>query len=820
MKTAVFTIASRNYFAYVKTLMDSLERSNPQWERYVVLVDELSDDFAKIPGNFEFLPMDALGLPEQDKMIFRYTIMELNTAVKPFAIERLFLDYGFDRVIYLDPDIYVYERMQEVEDALDRGCNFVLTPHFTGIWEEDGKMPDEPAIMRSGVYNLGFLALGKAPTTLEMVRWWQQRLETQCIVDMENGLFVDQKWMDLVPGRYSDVCILRHEGYNVAYWNLEHRKVSVSENRFFFNGQPLVFFHFSGLNPNDLTCLSKHQDRFYWNNIGPVRELVEGYAKTVLAHDYDSWKRFQYAYGVFKDGRYINDLFRYAYRNDKALQQVCGDNPYDQAAVFYETHKLQVVLFLAGYLWKFWPDLQVAFMQGMEPEDYFSWIKEYCIVEYRFPKDYFAGMRVKDIMKVMPASSSKWKMMVYKVLPPVMWNFTKKMYKKSKTFLADKKLLPHAEDQNRLLEDGVNLIGYIRSEHGVGEACRMTAECLNTMDLNWSIYDYELNNPSRQEDHTWDDAISGQIKYNISIFNINADQMEAAHQNTPKSAWKGYKIGIWYWELTEFPDEWCRAFELVDEIWAPTKFIMDSLKKKASCPVVYMPPGIARRPLNPAYDRNYFGLPEHAFLFLNMFDSFSYASRKNPRAAIEAFKQAFGGDDTTVGLVIKLNNADEAAVAEIRAFTEGHRNIYVLARTFDRDEINALIASCDAAVSLHRSEGLGLLCEEAMYFGKAVIATNWSGNTDFMTEDTACLVDCRLEDIGQDIGPYKAWQKWAVPDIGQAAGYMKRLKDDSEYYAGICKNAKAHIRENFSPEVCGKRMYERICEIKANVMHR
>ena len=160
MKTAVFTIASRNYFAFVRTLMNSLEKSNPEWIRNVVVVDEIGEEFESIPRNFNLISLDELNLPDPEKMKFRYTIMEFNTAVKPFAILKLFEEY--DRVIYIDPDIYVYEKMKEVEDALDQGYEFVLTPHFTGLWEEDGCMPDEPAIMRAGVYNLGFIAMGKS----------------------------------------------------------------------------------------------------------------------------------------------------------------------------------------------------------------------------------------------------------------------------------------------------------------------------------------------------------------------------------------------------------------------------------------------------------------------------------------------------------------------------------------------------------------------------------------------------------------------------------------------------------------------------------
>lgn len=811
MRTAVFTIASRNYFAFVRTLMGSLEQSNPDWERYVVVADEISEEFQSIIRNFSLLSLQELDLPEKEKMLFRYTIMELNTAVKPFAFETLFEKKGFDKVVYLDPDIFVYEKMREVEEALDNGLHFVLTPHLTGRLEEDGKMPDEPAIMRAGIYNLGFIALRRADTTLEMLRWWQKKLEKQCIVAVEEGIFVDQKWMDLIPGRYSDVFILRHEGYNVAYWNLPHRNASVRNNKFYFNGQRLVFFHFSGLDPKNLFLLSKHSDRYRTRELGILMELVKQYADRVLKNDFNSWKRFSYSFDIFYDGRPVNELFRYIYRNREDIQKTCGNDPFACSSVFYETYRQEVVTSLKEYLWRSRRDLQKAYPEGYCSKEYISWLQNSCEKEYNLPPGYLQGINLCE--KVYKDWKSSFKVRMHKVLPKRIWNLCRWVngkyngirYKRGKARKADKK---------NLIVEGVNLIGYIKSEHGIGEACRLTAECLQTAGLDWSAYDFEYNNPSRQKDTSWDYKIDDQIKYDISILNINADQMDNARKYLPEEVWNGYKIGIWYWELMDFPDIWSSAFELVDEIWAPTKFIQEALQKKATCPVIHMPPGIKRAQPNLLYNRKYFGLPEEGFLFLNMYDSFSYSNRKNPEAAINAFKQAFDKDDHSVGFVLKLNNPGSKSIEEAKSFLGEYKNIYILQDILTREEVNALIVVCNAAISLHRSEGLGLLCEEAMYYGKPVIATNWSGNIDFMTKDTACLVDYELTDIGQDNGPYGARQKWAEADVGQASEYMTLLKNDSAYYEKISKNAQKYIRQKFSPEICGARMRERICEIR------
>lgn len=713
MRTAIFTIASKNYFAYVRTLLQSLELSNPHMDRFAVVVDELDEEFISLPRNFELLELNKIDLPHPDQMKFRYSIMELNTAVKPFAILKLFESY--DRVIYMDPDIFVYKKLQPVEDALDDGYNFVLTPHFNGLFEEDDMHPDETDIMRAGVYNLGFIALNRCADTIEMVSWWANKLEKTCINEQSKGIFVDQKWIDLVPGFYKNVRILHHSGLNVAYWNLSHRTITKEGNQFKVNGDPLIFFHFSGLNPNNINTISKHQNRYTLQDIGDGAELFVNYANIVLSNDFDMWKKFEYSYSTYTDGRPVLDEHRINYRQSNRLQDYCGENPFEYADIFYGNTQIQ------------------------------------------------------------PAT------------------------------------------------DGVNLIGYIRSEHGVGEAARLTANCLEASNINWTAYDYEVGNPCSKNDNTYQHKIKQFIKYDISIININADQFPVLRNNTPSDLWDTYKIGIWYWELPEFPDKWCKAFMDVDEIWAPTQFIADCLKKVSTpppCPIYHMPPGIDYNlPDLTNYTREYFGLPKDSFLFLNMFDIYSFSGRKNPEAAVAAFKTAFSPDDMSVGLVLKINNSsyEDAVKEKLENLIGEYKNIYILAKTLPRAAVNGLINICDAAVSLHRSEGLGLLCEEAMYYGKPVIATGWSGNMDFMTNKNSCLVNYKLIPIGSDIGPYESWQTWADPSVSDAATYMKRLASDTDYYKKISIAARETIHMQFSPEQCSQKMKERLKQIRSMI---
>ncbi len=777
-KTAVFTISSINYFGQAKTLLDSLKETNPEWDRYFALVDEKSQDIVEAAEGIEIIEMSQLDINDLEEMKFRYDVMELNTAIKPFVFLHLFKQY--DRVIYLDPDICVYREMSEINNAFDEGYRFVLTPHFTGYWKEDGKHPDEPDIMRAGIYNFGFFAAAKCDDALEVIRWWADKLRYLCVNRQTEGIFVDQKWMDLLPARHDKVFFLRHNGYNTAYWNLQHRTCEYVDGHYYFNGDPLVFFHFSGFNPEKKNSISKHQNRFEMSDIGAAVGLFDDYAQRCLNNGYTKWRKVPYSYNHFSDGTPIPDVFRYIYRDENTIADLIeGKNPFECSRIF-DKNKDQISRVLINYICKKHPESGNLFFNC----DRKAWI------------DWFITI-VQDGYKL----DDEWVKCITEILIGHVNHF-------------DDSLISE-EEYLAITQRGVNLIGYIKSEHGLGEACRLTADALAHTKLSWTAYDWEMNNPSRQEDTTWDYKISKDLPYNVSIFNINADQMAVAKQYLPEKAWQGYRIGIWYWELTEFPEEWCSAFDLVDEIWAPTRFIQDNLQKIAPCPVIYMPPGISRKMPDKKYDRAYFELPENAFLFLNMFDAYSYSSRKNPSAAIEAFQMSFKPDDMTVGLVLKINNISKESKEynELVEVLKGYQNIYIIPKTMTREEINGLINTCDVSVSLHRSEGLGLLCEESMFFGKPVIATNWSGNTDFMTENSACLVDYTLVPIGEYYGTNAANQFWAEAKVDHASRYMLRLREDREYYREISRNAKKYIYSRFSSEVCGKRMEEHIREI-------
>jgi hypothetical protein len=256
---AVCTIVAKNYLAYARTLMKSLVRHNPGVAAYVLFVDDIAGFVDPAAEAFRTLGLQDLDLPRPAEFCFRYDVMELSTAVKPYLLQELFAR-GHGKVLYIDPDIWVFRPLDELFAWLEES-DVLLTPHLTGPLG-DGRYPDERDILLSGTYNLGFLGIADTPNVRGLLRWWADRCEFLCVSDITHGMFVDQRWMDLTPGLADRVRVIRDPGWNVAYWNLKHRALEGPPGAPAANGSPVRFYHWSGFNPTKPTALSKHQDRY------------------------------------------------------------------------------------------------------------------------------------------------------------------------------------------------------------------------------------------------------------------------------------------------------------------------------------------------------------------------------------------------------------------------------------------------------------------------------------------------------------------------------------------------------------------------------
>lgn len=357
---------------------------------------------------------------------------------------------------------------------------------------------------------------------------------------------------------------------------------------------------------------------------------------------------------------------------------------------------------------------------------------------------------------------------------------------------------------------GINLIGYSRSETGMGESCRLAARAIESVGLPFGVLSVDVDRLANV-DISWAHKELLSPKYGTNVFHINAAGMPDVAQRFGESLFKDrFNIGYWHWELPEFPDEYLSGLERLDEIWVPTRFVRDAVAAKTGKPTIVIPHGVHVEAIPEHLDRAWFDLPADRFLFLCMYDSYSVRERKNPMGVIEAFRRLTASNGLSAELVVKINHPNEGETASLRERLHDIPNVRVIDRVLGRTEAKALIRSADCLVSLHRSEGFGLPLAEAMFLGKPVIGTNWSGNADFMNPGNAGAVDYRLVRLGQDYGPYRAHQYWAEPDLDHAVQLMRRMASDRRWREQIARNGQATIRAQFNPHTTGNLIKERL----------
>jgi hypothetical protein len=281
--TTICTIVARNYLPHARCLTESFLAHHPRGRVFVLLVDSAAVDLAsQLAERFTIVPIQALGVPRLRELAAHYTVTELCTAVKPFFLAHLFGHLDVDTLCYVDPDVFFYHPMDDVFALLGEH-DIVLIPHLLDFLDDD-YMPDELHILRCGAYNLGFLGLARCANVNRFLHWWQGKLSSLGGVRLEEGLFVDQRWIDLVPGLFSGVHVLRDVGCNVAYWNINHRHVTRVESQLMVNGAPLRFFHFSGFSVDDPDAISRHQTRFTLRQRPDLAPLFLAYRERLLAN--------------------------------------------------------------------------------------------------------------------------------------------------------------------------------------------------------------------------------------------------------------------------------------------------------------------------------------------------------------------------------------------------------------------------------------------------------------------------------------------------------------------------------------------------------
>lgn len=333
MTRTVFTICSANYLATAKVLMDSLHQHEADSRRILVLVERgwSAERLAALEAllHCEVLPADALPLPDLERMAFQYDLTEFNTAVKPFVFRHLF-GQGDDKVIYLDPDIKLYQPLSALWKLFDEH-DALVTPHITDPLPDDGLAPSTENMLRCGQYNFGFVGLARRERPARFLDWWADRLTDHCIFHPSHFYFVDQFYGALVSSLIPTTRVWHHQGYNYAYWNAQQRHLErLPDGTWSTADGELVFFHFSGFVHDDPAALSRHQNRVRAESGSALESIAIEYGQEVAANrEAVREHALEYSFGHYHDGRAVETAERWAYRDlSDAEKREIGD-PFD-----------------------------------------------------------------------------------------------------------------------------------------------------------------------------------------------------------------------------------------------------------------------------------------------------------------------------------------------------------------------------------------------------------------------------------------------------------------------------------------------------------
>ena len=334
---AILTVVTLSHLKYALTLARSCSAQEPQCTFYIAVVDCLSkSDLQERLRNsttslasVRWLTIEELHLPDWQRMAFQYTPFEFVCACKPFAM-RAGRRLGHTDLVYIDADMWLYQPMDEVWQEL-KTTPILLTPHLVQPLPDDGKFPSESEYLRCGTFNGGFVAIHGSADGDSMLEWWCRRMTNDCIVDIMGGIFVDQKWLNLVPGFFPNVKSLRHPGYNAGHWSLSHASIEKrADGRFFIGESPLVLFHFSKFLPEDPYSFERQQTRVNLKKCPALKPLMEGYWRELdqtMSPPVNSGSRFD----RLSCGTLIEPSWREAIRRGHASLRDIAD-PFDSSA--------------------------------------------------------------------------------------------------------------------------------------------------------------------------------------------------------------------------------------------------------------------------------------------------------------------------------------------------------------------------------------------------------------------------------------------------------------------------------------------------------
>ena len=737
----------------------SLAQHHPGSHLHVLALDGAGEQ-ACVPGMTVHEP-EAVGLAEQFVTLLRLTASptDMRMTVAPALVAHLLSTAAPDGVTYLAPDTMVRGPLPD-GDVPGVG----MLPRFTRIPEDDGRTPTPDDLLAMSVFDDGFLIAG--PGAREGLAAVASGLDTTALAVAG----MPARTWDLIAASAPTTAI-DDPALGVAYWNADQRTGGITTIRLPGLDATEPYLLSAAQGPHPRVLLSERPDL-----ARIVDERIAQLAEHGMAGDAPAPRLGNL---VIDDA--VRAACRMALHDDPgaadALVELARDGTGESLAAWLAgtapgSRDPRVSRYLLG-VWADDDHANAAFPYptDLNAERFIDWVRE--------------GHRALGVpARFLPAADT-----------------------------------PRTRDKMAMtggaapMEQGVNLIGFLRAGFGQGEAARLMHEAMVAGDIPHAAISLTHEGLDDQvESSAADDA----LVYDINLSCVNVDALEVLSRRMGIDLMEErYSIGTIWWESNLLPSYLVGQMNsYLDEVWVGSTYIADALAVYTDKPIRVFPlPVRIPEPMDPP-DRATAGLPE-GYLFMFSFDFNSTVARKNPDGVIEAFRRAFP-QPSDPQLVIKTINGHRhlPELERLRAITADRNDITIYDGFLPTEQRDAWARAADCYVSLHRSEGFGLTMAEAMAMGKPVIATAYSANLDFMNEDVAFLVPVTEWRLEAQAGPYPVGSLWADPDLDAAAAFMRRAAEYPDAAAAMGARARQHLAETRTQERLAAFIAGRLAEIR------
>lgn len=319
----VCTCLAVNYLPKARLMCSSLKRFHPEFKVHLVLVDKVPEWFDLRSEPFDnLITLEQLGIPNLKSWLFRYSVLEMCTGVKPFAIKTLLKQPDCEGVFYFDPDIVFFSRLDDLVQELKQN-SILLIPHQTKPEQtHEAIIDNEICSLKYGVFNLGFIGIRNDERAKYFLDWWADRLDRFCWAELEQGIWTDQKWINLVPVFFEGVKIIKSNRFDVAPWNITTRNLQGSvEGGLLVDGEPLGFYHFTGFDSGAHETMAMK----YAGNNSAIRSLISWYKSEIKKDKRAANTPWGYAITTFDNGEPITPAHRIIYKRRRDLQEAYPD---------------------------------------------------------------------------------------------------------------------------------------------------------------------------------------------------------------------------------------------------------------------------------------------------------------------------------------------------------------------------------------------------------------------------------------------------------------------------------------------------------------